>query len=269
VYGIAVAVTAICLLFIVPLLSSGVADPVSDLIRATRAVAEGRLDTRVPVTTTDELGELAHSFNQMLEEIRATRVRIVAASDAARRAVERDLHDGAQQRLVLLKLKLNMLEREPDRTELIAEIRNELDHALDELRDLARGIYPPLLENEGLTGALRDVADRATMPVELSCNGTGRYPAEIEAAVYFCCLEALQNTAKHAGDHAHALIHLSERDHTLEFEVRDDGVGFQATNGGLSSGLQNMRDRLGALGGLLNVSSAPGAGTTIKGSVPL
>jgi signal transduction histidine kinase len=248
--------------------------PVDDMIAATRRVREGLLDTWVPITTDGELGELTYSFNAMLndlrfrtEELRGSRERIVAAADEERRRVERDLHDGAQQRLVLIGLKLGMLEREPARVELITEVRHELAEALEELRDLAHGIYPSLLENEGLPGALRDAAERAPIPTAFDSDGAGRYRPELEAAVYFCCLEALQNAAKHAGDDARATVRLAESDHTLRFEVADDGIGHDGPLTG--TGIQNMRDRLGALGGLLTINSSPGAGTTVTGSIPV
>jgi signal transduction histidine kinase len=269
VYGIALAGAALCLIVLAPLFVGGFVSPIRDLIRVTRAVARGRLDTRAAVTTTDELGELATSFNHMLDELRATRARIVAASDLARREVERDLHDGAQQRLVLLKLKLGLLARDPGRRELIGELGDDIELALEELRDLARGIYPALLENEGLRGALSEAANRAAIPTELDCDGAGRYPPEVEAAVYFCCLEALQNAAKHAGDHARASVRVTAGEGQLRFEVVDDGAGFDPTGIPASSGLQNMTDRIGALGGELRVDSSPGTGTTVKAAIPL
>jgi signal transduction histidine kinase len=224
----------------------------------------------VPVTSSDELGRLAQSFNDMLDELEASRVRIVTAADSARRTVERDLHDGAQQRLVLLRLKLNLLKRDPSRVDLIDELAAELDLALADLRDLARGLYPARLESDGLPGALADVADSAAIPTTLESNGTGRVSPQIEAAVYFCCLEALQNAAKHAGPEASARISVAATGTALSFEITDDGAGFDpAITPTGSSGLQNMRDRVGALGGELRVTSTPGAGTTIAGRVPL
>jgi signal transduction histidine kinase len=269
VYEVAIACTALCLLTVVPLFIAGVVTPMRDLARATREVAAGRFDSRVPVAATDQLGELAQSFNRMLEELAASRVRIVTAADAARRKVERDLHDGAQQRLVLLRLKLGILERDPSRTELIAEIAHELEQALGELRDLARGIYPAALESEGLVGALEQAATQCAVPATLDSNGAGRYPPELEAAVYFCCLEALQNVAKYAGEGAHATVRLRHSDGALRFEVVDDGVGFDPVGTATSAGLQNMRDRIGALGGSLSIDSALGRGTTVTGEIPV
>ena len=204
----------ITLLFGLPIIISitdSVVRPIRELVRGTERVAADDFDVRVPVTAVDELGSLAVSFNEMVdrlrdhtEQLRESRARIVAAADAARRRVERDLHDGAQQQLVMLQLRLGLLERsantDPEMTKQVAELRACLAQALAELRDLAHGIYPAVLENEGLPGALGEMAQRAVLPTQLSCDGTGRHPREVEAAVYFCCLEALQNAAKHAGD---------------------------------------------------------------------
>jgi signal transduction histidine kinase len=269
VYEVAVACTALCLLMVVPLFIAGVVTPLRDLARATREVAAGQFSTRVPVAGTDQLGDLARSFNQMLEELAASRVRIVTAADSARRKVERDLHDGAQQRLVLLSLKAGMLERQVGPTPLLAEIRADIEVALAELRDLAHGIYPAVLESDGLVAAVGAVSNDCPLPTTLDSDGTGRYPREIEAAVYFCCLEALQNAAKHAGEGAHAEIRLHHSDGSLHFEVADDGAGFDPAAARDSGGLQNMRDRIGALGGTLSIAAAPGAGTRIAGSLPV
>jgi signal transduction histidine kinase len=254
--------------------------PLSELVAATRRVSQGDIETPVPLVSADELGTLASTFNQMLaslraheRELRAAQARIVASADEARRRVERDLHDGAQQRLVLVGLKLGLAERqgETDPAAAVAslkETRAELDVALDELRDLAHGIYPQVLESEGIAGALRDAVERTSILAELESDGCGRYPAEIEAAVYFCCLEALQNAAKHAGATAQTRIRLADHDHTLEFEVSDNGGGFDSASG-KGSGVQNMSDRIGALGGKVSITSARGAGTKIIGTVPL
>jgi signal transduction histidine kinase len=273
------------------MLALSVLEPTRELMHAARSVGAGDFKVQVPVTGTDDLGELSQGFNEMVaglreraalrdqnavlvDELRASRARIVASADAGRRRVERDLHDGAQQRLVLLGLKLGIAHRlirsDPAAAEAAhEELRAELDAALAELRDLAHGIYPTLLESEGLPGALREAAGRAAIPVELHCDGARRYPPELEAAVYFCCLEALQNTAKHAGPHATATVTLAERDHTMTFEVADHGDGFESSKIPVSTGLQNMTDRIGALGGTLEVRSTPGSGTTISGTIPL
>jgi signal transduction histidine kinase len=272
--------------------------PIDDLRAGTRAVAAGDLSVQVPVTSTDEFADLVVSFNEMIaglrerealrsqnvellddlsrhaEELTASRARIVTASDAARQQVERDLHDGAQQHLMLLNLKLGLIQRQlaadPDAARgLLADARVDLDRALDELRDLAHGIYPQLLSSDGLVPALADAAAAAAIPVTIAERETGRYPSELEAAVYFCCVEALQNAGKHAGKGASVVISFAEDASVLRFEIADDGVGFDvaAVNG--SEGLQNMADRMGALGGELRVDSLPGSGTRVLGSVPL
>ena len=253
--------------------------PVDDLIEGVERVTRGDLGSRVPITSVDELAVLSRAVNEMTErlashdaEMRASRARIVAASDESRRQVERDLHDGAQQYLVLLELKLGLLSKaaadDPEMSAMASEIREDLARALAELRDLAHGIYPAVLASDGLPGALQAAAERSSTPVAVESDGVGRYGQELEAAVYFCCLEALQNAAKHAGEGAKVSVRLSQVDGHVQFEVKDDGRGYDAASVGASAGLQNMADRLGALGGELHIESEPGAGTTVRGSVP-
>ena len=216
---------------------------------------------------------LTEELKQRLVELRASRQRLVAAQDAASRRIERNLHDGAQQNLVALKIKLGLLEalaaKDPDKTQqLAAELKVDADETLQQLRDLARGIYPPLLADKGLGAALGAQAQKAAVPVSMEVDGIGRYPQEVEAAIYFCCLEALQNIAKYS-QAASVTLGLAETDGNLCFLVRDDGIGFDAVNTPMGSGLQNMADRLDALGGSLQVDSRPGSGTTLRGAVPL
>jgi signal transduction histidine kinase len=253
-----------------------------DLRDAFERVRRDDLSAHLPNLAGDELDDVGASFNRMVQglreraalqdELQASRGRIVAAADASRRAVERDLHDGAQQHLVLLKLKLGLLERrvagDSGAATMVADVKGELDRALAELRDLAHGIYPPALTNDGLAHALDEAAARAGVPTSVECADR-RYPAELEAAIYFCCVEALQNAAKHAGDGATAHVTVEERDGQLWFEVADDGRGFDPamTNG--SAGLQNMADRVGALGGRLALTSDPAGGTRVAGEVPV
>jgi signal transduction histidine kinase len=208
---------------------------------------------------------------RLIEELRASRQRLVKARDEERRRLERNIHDGAQQQLVALAVKLNLAEtlvaRDPRQTEaLLAELKGETQEALQDLRDLARGIYPPLLADKGLMAALESQVRKSPVPVTVESDGIGRYPQEIEAAVYFCCLEALQNVAKYAQAKT-ATVRLEAVADTLTFEVADDGVGFDPANTGYGSGLQGMADRLDALGGSLEVRSAPEQGTTIIGRV--
>ena len=208
------------------------------------------------------------------EALQASRGRIVAAADAERRRIERDIHDGAQQQLVALAIRLRLarqfIERDPAKASaMLAELGQTVEETLLELRDLAHGIYPPLLMDKGLPEALASAARRSILPAELVRTDVGRYLPEIEAAVYFCCLEALQNAAKHAGTGARLAIRLWEDQGGLLFEVADDGVGFDARHRSAGVGFTNMNDRLGAIGGSLRVESAPGRGTKIQGAVPL
>jgi signal transduction histidine kinase len=207
------------------------------------------------------------------EELVASRARVVAAADESRRRIERDLHDGAQQHLVALAVKVGLvktlMDSAPDTAAgVLDELRGDVQVTLAELRELAHGIYPPLLRDRGLPDALQTAANRAALPTTVEADGVGRYDTDVEAAVYFCCLEAMQNAGKHAGDGARMCVAVGDRDGSLWFEVRDDGAGFDATVSGEGHGFVNMRDRLGAFGGDLEVRSAIGGGTTIRGTVP-
>jgi signal transduction histidine kinase len=213
-------------------------------------------------------------LRRQADELRVSRARIVAAADAERRRIERDFHDGAQQYLVGIAVNLRvaraLADSDPERAKLILdELRGSVPAAIEEFRDLAHGIYPPLLQDQGLGAALAHAARRATIPTRVSCADGQRYDADVEAAVYFCCLEALQNAAKHAGDGAHATVRVWEDAGVLFFDVADDGSGFAATAARAGAGLTNMADRLGSIGGRLRVDSTPGDGTRIAGSIPL
>lgn len=207
---------------------------------------------------------------EKLEELKASRQRLVSAQDEERRRLERNLHDGAQQQLVALKVKLSLAERiaTEDKVKVfLSQLQREADDTLQTLRDLARGIYPPLLADRGLSVAL--VAQANKSPLNVSVEGeVGRYSQEVEAAVYFCCLEAMQNIAKYAGE-CQVVIKLSAGDRFLSFEVRDNGAGFDTERAGRGSGLQNMSDRVDSLGGSLAISSVPGEGTTVTGILPV
>jgi signal transduction histidine kinase len=213
---------------------------------------------------------------QLIEELRASRRRLVTAQDEERRRLERNLHDGAQQQLIGLRLRLRLAESllpedladdEPVR-QALADLGEAAQSALDDLRDLARGIYPPLLAERGLRAALEGQARKSAIDVRVWTGELGRYPQEAEAAVYFCSLEALQNVAKYAGA-GRATLRLWQDARTLAFTVSDEGAGFDPGQVGYGTGLQGMADRLAALGGTLTVTSRPGAGTTVTGRVPV
>jgi signal transduction histidine kinase len=219
------------------------------------------------------LTDATYELQDLLSVLRAARRRAVVAGDAERQRIERNLHDGAQQRLMAVRLELTLLQEtlEGDprgaRGEL-QRLRGELDAALRELRELAHGLYPQLLATHGLSDAVRAAARRATFPVAVEIGEFGRLPSVIESAAYFCCVEALQNVAKHAGSGAEATVSLSVREDTLYFRVSDDGVGFDtAASGG--QGLTNLLDRVGALGGRGEIDATPGVGTTVTGWIPL
>jgi signal transduction histidine kinase len=216
---------------------------------------------------------LTAELRQRLEDLRLSRQRLVTAQDQERRRLERDLHDGAQQNLVAIKVKLGLVEalasKNPVKAgELLTQLKADTDEALETLRDLARGIYPPLLADKGLAAALESQARKATLPVTVEGGDVGRYPQEVEAAVYFCCLEALQNVQKYAAADL-AVVTLTAHDHQLGFLVTDNGRGFEEGHVKRGAGLTNMADRLDALGGQLEVVSAPGNGTRVAGSLPV
>ena len=217
------------------------------------------------VALTEELREHVH-------ELRASRQRLVRAQDAERRRLERNLHDGAQQNLVALRVRLSLARslalKDPGQvTALLGDLDREASDAIETLRDLARGIYPPLLADQGLAAALTAQARKATVSVVVTADGIGRYSAEVEATVYFCCLEALQNVQKYARASA-ATVSLDQRNGQLCFTVEDDGSGFEPGLTPKGAGLTNLADRLDALGGTLRIDSRPGAGTRLTGSLP-
>jgi signal transduction histidine kinase len=215
--------------------------------------------------------QLTAELRATIDQLLASRRRLVEAQDGERRRIERNLHDGAQQQLIALAIQLGLLAEAADDPDLvrqaIPDLKAQLSTALDDLRALARGIYPPLLAERGLVMALRAQAARSPVPVVLDADQVGRYPQDTESTVYFCTLEALQNVAKHAGA-SRVTVRLADSGDTLEFSVSDDGAGFAATRISHGSGLQGMSDRLAAHGGTLTVRSRPGQGTTITGRLP-
>jgi signal transduction histidine kinase len=209
---------------------------------------------------------------RLIEDLRESRRRIVSAQDERARTLERNIHDGAQQQLVALSVKLRLatglLERDPAKARTLLEaLQSQTNETLEDLRDLARGIYPPLLADKGLAIALEAQARKSPVPVTVHPDGVGRYSQDVESAVYFCCLEALNNVAKYAGASS-VEIRLRQSDGALRFEVADDGVGFEPGATTRGTGLQGIADRLDALGGRLEIRTAPGAGTTLVGLVP-
>jgi signal transduction histidine kinase len=219
-----------------------------------------------------ENAELQAGWTASLRELRTSRARLAAASARERRGLERDLHDGAQQALVALGVKLALAAdqvADPGLHRQLSELGDELDSAIDELRDLAHGIYPSLLSDLGLVYSLKSVAQHSGRSVEVTGDGVERYSAEIESALYYCCREALQNAIRHAGPGAHIAIHLRDSGDGLSFEVRDDGDGFDAGARRTGDGLNNMEDRIGALDGSIQFVSTPGKGTVVSGAVPL
>jgi signal transduction histidine kinase len=209
---------------------------------------------------------------RLIEELRASRQRLVAAQDEERRKIERNIHDGAQQQLVALSVKLRLAQglvaKDAVKAEaMLGDLQSETQGALEDLRDLARGIYPPLLADKGLAAALEAQARKAAVPTTVEADGIGRYHQEVESAVYFCTLEALNNIAKYA-QATSAHVTLTRHDGALTFDVADDGRGFDPTATGYGTGMQGMADRLDAIGGTLEVRSEPGSGTRVAGSVP-
>jgi signal transduction histidine kinase len=216
---------------------------------------------------------LTEELRANLEELRASRQRLVTAQDGERRRIERNIHDGAQQQLVALavqtRLAENLTATDPEKgREILRRVQQGLQDALDDLRDLARGIYPPLLADQGLVAALSAQAGKSAITVTVEADHIERLPQDAEAAVYFCALEALQNVAKYAGATG-ATVRLRRADGDLLFEVADDGQGFDPASTGYGTGVQGMVDRLAALGGTLTIESAPGAGTTVIGRLPV
>jgi signal transduction histidine kinase len=215
---------------------------------------------------------LTEDLRERVEELRDSRRRVVEAQDQIRRRLERDLHDGAQQQLVALKVKLSLARRLADKSEaqrvlgVLDGLNAEAEESIQSMRDLARGIYPPLLEAEGLAPALAALARKSSLPVSVDATRIGRYPHQTEATIYFCIAEALENVAKHArASSAHVVVW--EEGGEVRFSVTDDGAGFDQSVRG--DGLTNIGDRLDALVGTMTVASAPGQGSEVSGSLPL
>jgi signal transduction histidine kinase len=218
---------------------------------------------------------LVTDLRSSLGDLAESRARVVAVADRERRKIERDLHDGAQQRLVGLRIQLELAAQRlrrvmPKESEALLELGVSVEETIDEVRGIARGVYPALLSEQGVEEALRSAARRVPVATGVSARGMDRWTPEIETTVYFACVEALQNAIKHADGASGIAIVLEGFDGRLRFEVRDDGPGFSQNGDGhhRGSGLVNMRDRVAAIGGELAIVSGPGQGTRVIGSVP-
>jgi signal transduction histidine kinase len=198
--------------------------------------------------------------------------RIVEAFDRQRQMLERDLHDGVQQRLVAVRIRLALAAElaggDPPLHETLDDIGEDVEAAIEELRDVAHGIYPHALSDHGVTAALRQVARTFDGAVTVNSGIVGRYSAEVESAIYYCCREAIQNAFKHGGPRAQIALSLHENARTVGFEVSDEGRGFDLTESSGGRGLQHMRDRIGSVGGELSIFSRRGAGSVVTGTIP-
>lgn len=220
-----------------------------------------------------ENAELEGSWKRSLRALADSQARLTRAGDAERRKLERNLHDGAQQRLLGALIRISSASElaadNPLLRATLTQVGHELEEAVEELRELARGIYPTVLADMGLAEAICTIAVRAPGAVTITGTGDARFLPEVEVALYYCCLEGIQNTSKHAGPHAHIAIRLSADARELHLEVRDDGPGFDTTSVSEGVGLQSMRDRLGAVGGHVEIISAPGRGTRVVATAPI
>jgi signal transduction histidine kinase len=241
--------------------------PMALIVRQQKQIQSSALDAAERLNDELRASEMA---------LAASRRRIVEASDHERSRIERDLHDGAQQRMIAVRLRLDMLAGdvvEPEHAAQIEHLVGELGAALDELRELAHGIYPPVLETGGLAEALAAVVRRSPSRIELDVRAVGRYDRSVETAVYFTVLEALSNVAKYASD---ANVGVVLRDSVVDagmrelvVEVVDDGPGFRHAEPAFTRGLLNMNDRIRAVGGLLEVDSEPGHGVRLTARMPI
>jgi len=219
-----------------------------------------------------ENARLEADLRASVADLRASRARLASAADAGRREIERNLHDGAQQRLVALRMRLADAEAhassDDELRRSLGELGADAEETIDELRSLAHGVYPAVLVDHGLASALTSVAGRSQQPVRVETALAGRFAPDIEAAVYFCCLEAIQNAAKHAGAGATVTVRVQAHAGRVAFEIRDDGVGFDVDNVDDGHGLMNLQDRVAAVAGDVRVVSGCGTGTTVSGNVP-
>jgi signal transduction histidine kinase len=236
-------------------------------------VIDERLTEDPELVTAAASATLLAVENGALEgELRASRARILEAGNAERRRIERDLHDSAQQRLVALRIHLALVGEKldtPEERDMLDGLGTEVDEAIEELRDVARGLYPQIVGQLGLPAALAAVARRSAIPVRIRTDGLSRHSEELETTVYFCCLECVQNAAKHAGADASVTVRLGEDREGIWFCVEDDGPGFDLAKVERGAGLANLADRVEAIGGTLEIDTRPGEGTRITGELPL
>jgi signal transduction histidine kinase len=269
----------------------GLSGPLVDIARAREAAAgvaspvavEGRLwgvlwvaskegqfppETEELLTSFAELVSAAIANSDARTQLAASRARVVAASDETRRRIERNLHDGTQQRLVTLALELRAAREgaSPELDAQLARVEDGIREVLEEVREIARGLHPAILSEGGLTPALKSLARRAALPVDLDLDVDGRLPEPVEVAAYYVVSEALTNAAKHA-DATGASVGVERRNGTLRVSIRDDGVG--GADPGRGSGLVGLSDRVEALGGHLEVASQSGSGTAIVVEIPV
>jgi signal transduction histidine kinase len=245
--------------------------PIEDELLEHLASQAGLVLRNVRLTT--ELLARLDELSWRASEIRVSRERIVARQDDERRRIERNLHDGAQQHLVAIAVKLRLaitlVSRDSERARMmLTGLRSDMNDALETLRDLAQGIYPAVLSEHGLASALGAQAERSEIRTTITADGIGRYPIETEVAIYFCCLEAMQNFVKYSRA-TEAVVKIKEIDRELAFTVTDNGMGFASNATKYGSGLSSMADRLESVGGTLKINSVPGKGTTVEGRVPL
>lgn len=246
-----------------------VAEAVSDVAYA---AFTGPAQIAFCVLAVASAGVLARRHERLDREGRESRQRLIDAGEHERRRIERNLHDGAQQQLVAISVKLGLAKglvgRDPDRAvSLLEALQTEATEALDALRELTRGACPPILADEGLEAALTRRAEATTVPVEVQAEGLGRFPLPVEVAVYFCCSEAVQNAVKHARA-GRVIVSVRRAAGDLVFSVADDGVGFDPSTARRGVGLRSLEERVEALDGSLVVRSAPGSGTAIVGRIP-
>jgi signal transduction histidine kinase len=271
------------------LAARSISRPIIRLTRVVKTISAGELDRQVPVESEDEVGDLSQAFNAMtadlsrsyakieetVQELQVSRKRIVGAHDEARRRMERDIHDGAQQQLVSLTVKLGLVKmlmgKDLDRAaDMVDQLKVEANETVESLRALARGLFPPLLGEKGIVAALNSHITKMAIPatIEAGSMTQERFTPDVEAGVYFCVREALQNASKYAPE-APITLYFASGEDRLQFTVKDEGPGFDPETAQRGMGSQTMVDRIEALGGELEILSAPGKGTSVVGRVPV